>query len=165
MRRHFNWMRTHLHCILITGRGYPDVATRCFLKHLSDSFGALPVYALVDCNPDGLQILAQYKVGSARARNSSKMNISGTKSLSNAQLAELYHAAGASCGVAPTAAPSWPCWPAGKPGRWRRTTGPAPQTAPRNLRRLWPVGGRGRPTGAPSTASRGWRTSPAGSMC
>lgn len=57
-----------VHCILITGRGYPDVATRCFLKHLSDSFGALPVYALVDCNPDGLQILAQYKVGSARAR-------------------------------------------------------------------------------------------------
>jgi meiotic recombination protein SPO11 len=50
---------------MITGKGYPDVATRCFLKHLSDANRGLPVYSLVDCNPDGLCISNAYKFGSS----------------------------------------------------------------------------------------------------
>eukprot|EP00268_Persea_americana_P060547 TRINITY_DN7555_c0_g1_i10.p1 TRINITY_DN7555_c0_g1~~TRINITY_DN7555_c0_g1_i10.p1 ORF type:complete len:112 (-),score=13.06 TRINITY_DN7555_c0_g1_i10:635-970(-) len=35
-------------CILITAKGYPDMATRFFLHRLSKSFPDLPILALVD---------------------------------------------------------------------------------------------------------------------
>ncbi|PPR99110.1 hypothetical protein GOBAR_AA21562 [Gossypium barbadense] len=50
-------------CIVITGRGYPDVPTRRFLRLLVDKLG-LPVYCLVDCDPYGFDILATYRFGS-----------------------------------------------------------------------------------------------------
>ena len=56
-----------VHCILITAKGYPDEATRAFVSHLSESYSSLPLYAIVDCNPDGLQILSTYKFGSSSA--------------------------------------------------------------------------------------------------
>ncbi|XP_016545530.2 meiotic recombination protein SPO11-1 isoform X4 [Capsicum annuum] len=51
------------HCIVITGRGYPDVPTRRFLRLLIDKLH-LPVYCLVDCDPYGFDILTTYKFGS-----------------------------------------------------------------------------------------------------
>nr|XP_009760276.1 PREDICTED: meiotic recombination protein SPO11-1 isoform X2 [Nicotiana sylvestris] len=50
-------------CIVITGRGYPDVPTRRFLRLLVDKLH-LPVYCLVDCDPYGFDILTTYKFGS-----------------------------------------------------------------------------------------------------
>ncbi|XP_012289075.1 meiotic recombination protein SPO11 [Orussus abietinus] len=52
-----------LNCILITGKGYPDVATRMLVKLLSTEL-ALPVYALVDADPFGIEIMCTYRFGS-----------------------------------------------------------------------------------------------------
>ncbi|BGP55834.1 endodeoxyribonuclease [Rhodotorula sphaerocarpa] len=51
--------------ILLTGKGYPDVATRELLKRFSDIMPAVPVLGIVDCDPHGLDILATYRLGSA----------------------------------------------------------------------------------------------------
>nr|XP_031850153.1 meiotic recombination protein SPO11 [Nomia melanderi] len=53
-----------LNCILITGKGYPDVATRMLVKLLADKM-ALPVYAIVDADPFGVDIMCVYRFGSA----------------------------------------------------------------------------------------------------
>ncbi|XP_042433598.1 meiotic recombination protein SPO11-1 isoform X4 [Zingiber officinale] len=50
-------------CIIITGRGYPDVSTRRFLRHIVDKL-LLPVYCLVDYDPYGFDILTIYRFGS-----------------------------------------------------------------------------------------------------
>ncbi|XP_078440653.1 sporulation 11-2 isoform X2 [Wolffia australiana] len=52
-------------CILITAKGYPDIATRFLLHRLSRAFPKLPIMALVDWNPAGLEILCTYKFGSS----------------------------------------------------------------------------------------------------
>ncbi|BGP32347.1 endodeoxyribonuclease [Rhodotorula toruloides] len=51
--------------IILTGKGYPDIATRDLLKLLSDSYPSLPLFALVDSDPHGLDILSTYRFGSA----------------------------------------------------------------------------------------------------
>ncbi|XP_006650598.2 meiotic recombination protein SPO11-1 isoform X1 [Oryza brachyantha] len=50
-------------CIVITGRGYPDIPTRRFLRYLVEEL-QLPAYCLVDADPYGFDILATYKFGS-----------------------------------------------------------------------------------------------------
>ncbi|XP_043693681.1 meiotic recombination protein SPO11-1 isoform X2 [Telopea speciosissima] len=50
-------------CIIITGRGYPDVPTRRFLRLLVEKL-CLPAYCLVDCDPYGFDILTTYRFGS-----------------------------------------------------------------------------------------------------
>ncbi|KAL5700015.1 hypothetical protein ACHQM5_025520 [Ranunculus cassubicifolius] len=57
-----NFCDTH-RCIVITGRGYPDVSTRRFLRLLIENLG-LPAYCLVDCDPYGFDILTIYRFGS-----------------------------------------------------------------------------------------------------
>ncbi|KNC97947.1 uncharacterized protein SPPG_09422 [Spizellomyces punctatus DAOM BR117] len=64
----------HGPCILITGKGYPDVSTRRLVKRLSEieqraqvedgPVERLPVLALVDCDPHGIEIYLCYKFGS-----------------------------------------------------------------------------------------------------
>ncbi|KAJ8668161.1 hypothetical protein QAD02_009824 [Eretmocerus hayati] len=49
-------------CILITGKGYPDIATRMLVNLLSEK-AQLPVYALVDHNPHGFEIMCVYRFG------------------------------------------------------------------------------------------------------
>lgn len=49
--------------IVITGRGYPDVSTRRFLRLLIKKLD-LPAYCLVDCDPYGFDILTTYRFGS-----------------------------------------------------------------------------------------------------
>eukprot|EP00210_Caulerpa_lentillifera_P005070 g4843.t1 len=53
-------------CVLVTGRGMPDLCTRIFLNELTSSVPELTVLALVDWNPSGIAILATYKHGSVR---------------------------------------------------------------------------------------------------
>lgn len=55
--------------VIITGKGYPDIATRALLHFLStpspwNGFASPPVYGLVDLDPDGLAIFSIYKYGS-----------------------------------------------------------------------------------------------------
>ncbi|KAI0533332.1 Spo11/DNA topoisomerase VI subunit A [Xylaria digitata] len=50
--------------ILVTAKGYPDLSTRQFLHQLHTSFPTLPMYGLVDFDPDGVKIMLTYKNGS-----------------------------------------------------------------------------------------------------
>ncbi|KAJ8612379.1 hypothetical protein CTAYLR_007948 [Chrysophaeum taylorii] len=50
-------------CILLTGKGQPDVATRMFLRRIAAQL-RLPVLAFVDSDPYGLKILSVYMSGS-----------------------------------------------------------------------------------------------------
>ncbi|ELT88325.1 hypothetical protein CAPTEDRAFT_89794 [Capitella teleta] len=49
--------------ILITGKGFPDVNTRLFVRLLWQHF-RLPTLCLVDADPHGLEIMSTYKYGS-----------------------------------------------------------------------------------------------------
>ncbi|XP_071502265.1 meiotic recombination protein SPO11-like [Diadema antillarum] len=51
------------HCIIVTGKGFPDVNTRLMVRKLWDTL-CIPVLALVDADPHGLEILFVYKFGS-----------------------------------------------------------------------------------------------------
>ncbi|ESO00224.1 hypothetical protein HELRODRAFT_83227 [Helobdella robusta] len=53
----------HGPCIIITGKGFPDVNTRLLVKMIWDKF-KLPIYCLVDADPHGIEILSTYKYGS-----------------------------------------------------------------------------------------------------
>ncbi|KAI8623935.1 DNA topoisomerase IV, alpha subunit [Xylariaceae sp. FL1651] len=50
--------------VLITAKGYPDLSTRQFLHVLYRTYPLLPMYALVDFDPDGVRIMLTYKNGS-----------------------------------------------------------------------------------------------------
>ncbi|XP_076462075.1 meiotic recombination protein SPO11-like [Babylonia areolata] len=49
--------------IIITGKGFPDVGTRLLLRKIWDKF-KLPVFAVVDADPHGIEIMLVYKYGS-----------------------------------------------------------------------------------------------------
>ncbi|KAK9072897.1 hypothetical protein SSX86_009332 [Deinandra increscens subsp. villosa] len=50
--------------ILITAKGYPDIATRFLLHRMSREFPEIKILGLVDWNPAGLAILCTFKYGS-----------------------------------------------------------------------------------------------------
>lgn len=55
---------------IMTGKGYPDIATRALLHFMTapspqNGFASPPVFCLVDFDPDGLAIMSTYKNGSA----------------------------------------------------------------------------------------------------
>ncbi|XP_021272177.1 meiotic recombination protein SPO11 isoform X3 [Numida meleagris] len=50
-------------CIMITGRGIPDLNTRLLVRKLWDTFH-IPVFTLVDADPHGVEIMCIYKYGS-----------------------------------------------------------------------------------------------------
>lgn len=55
--------------VLITAKGYPDLASRALLHFLAtasprNGFASPPVYGLADFDPDGVAILSTYKHGS-----------------------------------------------------------------------------------------------------
>ncbi|KAF8514257.1 topoisomerase acting in meiosis, partial [Hysterangium stoloniferum] len=56
--------------LLVTGKGYPDFATRELTSHLSTHLPAsVPLFALVDADAYGLDILSVYKNGSQTIRH------------------------------------------------------------------------------------------------
>ncbi|KAK3057679.1 endodeoxyribonuclease [Extremus antarcticus] len=69
--------------IIMTGKGYPDIATRAMLRFMGtaspqNGFAAPPVYALVDLDPDGLAIMSVYNYGSvALAHESAELRVPG----------------------------------------------------------------------------------------
>ncbi|XP_035561716.1 meiotic recombination protein SPO11 isoform X11 [Canis lupus familiaris] len=55
---------TRVHCTCgATGKGVPDLNTRLLVKKLWDTFH-IPVFALVDADPHGIEIMCIYKYGS-----------------------------------------------------------------------------------------------------
>ncbi|NXK98921.1 SPO11 protein, partial [Formicarius rufipectus] len=50
-------------CIMITGRGVPDLNTRLLVRKLWDSF-QIPIFSLMDADPHGVEIMCIYKYGS-----------------------------------------------------------------------------------------------------
>ncbi|XP_052449207.1 meiotic recombination protein SPO11 isoform X3 [Carassius gibelio] len=50
-------------CIIITGKGVPDVNSRLMVRKLWDTLN-IPVFALVDADPYGIEIMCIYKYGS-----------------------------------------------------------------------------------------------------
>lgn len=50
-------------CVILTGSGQPNVATRIFLRRMSAEL-KLPVFAIMDSDPYGLDILRVYGLGS-----------------------------------------------------------------------------------------------------
>jgi meiotic recombination protein SPO11 len=55
-----------LPCIIVCGKGMPDMATRVLLHALHTAFPQIPMHGLVDWNPSGVNILCIYKYGSPR---------------------------------------------------------------------------------------------------
>ncbi|XP_048515545.1 meiotic recombination protein SPO11 [Athalia rosae] len=49
-----------LNCILITGKGYPDINTRMLVSLLGNRLN-IPVYVLVDADPFGVEIMCIYR--------------------------------------------------------------------------------------------------------
>lgn len=49
-------------CIIVTGKGYPDFATRLLVKEIQSL--EIPILGLFDSDPHGLEILTSYAVGS-----------------------------------------------------------------------------------------------------
>ncbi|KAG5281884.1 hypothetical protein AALO_G00049870 [Alosa alosa] len=50
-------------CIMITGKGVPDVNSRLMVRKLWDTLH-VPIFALVDADPHGIEIMCIYKYGS-----------------------------------------------------------------------------------------------------
>lgn len=75
--------------IILTAKGYPDLSTRLFLREILSASFYIPIYAIVDFDPDGLAILSTYKHGSyslAHENSASKSDTEETRSLNIPQL-------------------------------------------------------------------------------
>nr|XP_024396453.1 meiotic recombination protein SPO11-2-like isoform X2 [Physcomitrium patens] len=53
-------------CIIMTAKGFPDLASRALLHRLHQEFPSMLIFALVDWNPAGLAIICTYRFGSIR---------------------------------------------------------------------------------------------------
>ncbi|KAI1751559.1 Spo11/DNA topoisomerase VI subunit A [Xylaria castorea] len=62
--------------VLITAKGYPDLSTRQFLHKLHTACPALPMYGLVDFDPDGIRIMLTYKNGSRSLQHEENATLS-----------------------------------------------------------------------------------------
>lgn len=64
------WDAVSTQGVILTGKGYPDFATRALLHQMcaptpQNGFASPPAFCLVDFDPDGLAIMSTYKNGSA----------------------------------------------------------------------------------------------------
>ena len=53
-------------CVLVTGKGRPDFATRVFVASICRVRPDISAYALCDWNPSGVSIVLDYKIGTKR---------------------------------------------------------------------------------------------------
>ncbi|KAI0835180.1 DNA topoisomerase IV, alpha subunit [Hypoxylon sp. FL0890] len=63
--------------ILVTGKGYPDLVTRQFLHNLHSTFSQVPIHALVDFDPSGIDIMLTYKRGSRSLGHEENVTVPG----------------------------------------------------------------------------------------
>lgn len=71
-----------LQCILLTGRGFPDMATRAMLQQL-DALWHLPVYGISDCNPYGLHVMVRSELPDTLYAEHAPHTVSQTSSLTS----------------------------------------------------------------------------------
>jgi meiotic recombination protein SPO11 len=71
--------------IVYQAKGYPDLASRKFLRRIADHSPFTPMFALVDFDPDGIAIMSTYKHGSCRLAHEN-VTTGGTPTLSLPQL-------------------------------------------------------------------------------
>ncbi len=69
------WEREGMSCVLISGCGFPDFATRAFLKQLVHKNKTLPVLILTDYNPFGLAIYLNFAFGSKASPDGDVFNV------------------------------------------------------------------------------------------
>ncbi|KAK5656763.1 hypothetical protein OQA88_4311 [Cercophora sp. LCS_1] len=65
--------------ILITGKGYPDLATRRFLHTLHAMRPQINIFALVDFDPPGIAILRNFQYGSKRLKHEENSTVPDIK--------------------------------------------------------------------------------------
>ncbi|KAK8040935.1 Bcspo11 [Apiospora phragmitis] len=63
--------------ILMTAKGYPDLASRQFIHRIHSTWPQTPIYALMDFDPDGVAILRTYKRGSQGMRHEERITVPG----------------------------------------------------------------------------------------
>ncbi|KUI54729.1 Meiotic recombination protein SPO11 [Cytospora mali] len=63
--------------IIVTGKGYADLATLEFLNLVHSMRPILPILCVVDCDPHGIDIMRTYKYGSRSMRHEEKVIIPG----------------------------------------------------------------------------------------
>ncbi|KAK4445740.1 Spo11/DNA topoisomerase VI subunit A [Podospora aff. communis PSN243] len=61
--------------ILVTAKGFPDLATRRFLSTVHTARPQLAMFALVDYDPHGIAILRTYKTGSKRLEHEENVTV------------------------------------------------------------------------------------------
>ncbi|KAF1954227.1 DNA topoisomerase IV, alpha subunit [Byssothecium circinans] len=60
------WASLRVQGLVLTAKGYPDLASRSFLRQIADENPHIPMLAFVDFDPDGIAIMSTYKHGSYR---------------------------------------------------------------------------------------------------
>ncbi|KAF2646709.1 DNA topoisomerase IV, alpha subunit [Massarina eburnea CBS 473.64] len=65
------WASLGAQGLVLTAKGYPDLASRKFLRHVADEIPHIPMFAFVDFDPDGIAIMSTYKHGSYRLAHES----------------------------------------------------------------------------------------------
>jgi DNA topoisomerase VI subunit A len=55
---------TRFSCVLISGNGFPDSATRCLVANLSRHKKKVPIVILCDWDPSGFDVYLSYRIGS-----------------------------------------------------------------------------------------------------
>ncbi|KAF2269596.1 DNA topoisomerase IV, alpha subunit [Lojkania enalia] len=65
------WSKMSASCVILTAKGYPDLASRVFLRLLAGHSPYIPMFILVDFDPDGIAIMSTYKHGSCRLAHES----------------------------------------------------------------------------------------------
>ncbi|KAK0652552.1 Spo11/DNA topoisomerase VI subunit A [Cercophora newfieldiana] len=65
--------------ILVTAKGFPDLATRRFLSILHSVRPELAMFALVDYDPHGIAIMRTYKTGSKRLEHEDNVTVPGVR--------------------------------------------------------------------------------------
>ncbi|KAJ9602252.1 endodeoxyribonuclease [Cladophialophora chaetospira] len=90
--------------LLVTAKGYPDLATKHFLRRILDQApGAIQVFGLFDWDPDGIRILKCYLYGSMNLAQESDCNIPEMRwiGLKGADVAGCQQVEGASMALTP----------------------------------------------------------------
>lgn len=67
------FFRKYHPCILVTGKGFPDVATRQWVRQMAIAL-QIPIYGLADCNPYGIAVLNSYQYTQVYAQRTNPLN-------------------------------------------------------------------------------------------
>lgn len=87
------------------GKGYPDLVTRSFLNMVHTIRPTMPIHALVDFDPDGINIMRCYKWGSAALEHEEALELPSLRWL-GVKSSDLHDAPGRDQAVPPPFGPN-----------------------------------------------------------